>query len=172
MRPDHEVLELLRAQLGSGYELLTGDFDSAPPVRGAYALVLSVESVIALPWRAKTVSLSTGWYVYAGNAHGSGGIRGRLRHHLRPAKIPHWHIDHLTNAALQIIAFAGVAGSECDIIARLSAAQGFEIPLAGFGSSDCRDCRTHLLRYAPDDDELCSRENAVRVAARIFDTQK
>ena len=156
------VTEILRTRLAPEYELIIGALDQAPVTKGAYALILLVENVIALPWRTKTVELSAGCYVYAGNANGGGGIRSRLRHHVRPAKMPHWHIDHLTNAALQIWAFAGAGGSECDIVARLSSEQGFEVPLVGFGSSDCRDCRSHLLRYAPDDDELCSRENAVR----------
>lgn len=149
LEPVSHIMELLNGRLAPGYELLADELDSAPVARGAYALALSVESAIAFSWRTKTVSLPSGWYVYAGNANGPGGIRGRLRHHLRPAKIPHWHIDRLTNAALQIKLFAGIGGSECEIIARLSSSPDFHVPLVGFGSSDCRNCRSHLLRYGP-----------------------
>ncbi len=66
-------------------------------------------------------------------------------------KVPHWYIDHLTNAARNIDAFVGIAGWECDIIARLSAAEGFQGPLPGFGSSDCRRYSTRLLQFSPSE---------------------
>ena len=40
--------------------------------------------------------LAPGCYVYAGSARGPGGIRARVRRHLRPDKTPHWHIDQVT----------------------------------------------------------------------------
>jgi Uri superfamily endonuclease len=36
-----------------------------------------------------------GDYVYLGSARGPGGLRARLRHHLRSDKAIHWHIDYL-----------------------------------------------------------------------------
>lgn len=145
------ILEAVQAYLTPGYDLLSGSFEDAPAEKGAYALILPVAHSIALPWRKQTLQLPAGCYVYAGNANGAGGIRGRLRHHLRSGKRPHWHVDHLTNAARLAYAFIGIAGSECDVVARLSAANVFEVPLAGFGSSDCRTCSSHLLRYAGHD---------------------
>lgn len=150
MGPADDILEIVRMCLAPGYRLLGGAVEQAPAERGAYALVLGIEAPLALTWRKETSHVSSGWYLYAGNANGAGGIRGRLRHHLRPGKAVHWHIDHLTNAASPIHVFTGAGGSECDIVARLSATGAFQAPLAGFGSSDCRHCRSHLLRFAPE----------------------
>lgn len=144
---DHDVVEIVGAGLGPEYRRIDGGVDDAPAQKGAYALILSLQAPVSVPWRQRTVQFPSGCYVYAGSGHGPGGIRGRLRHHLRPAKTPHWHVDHLTNIARPIRMFAGISGSECDIIARLSAVPGFEIPQKGFGSSDCRNCGAHLLSY-------------------------
>src|SRR3546814_19916032 len=36
-------------------------------------------------------------------------------------------------------------GAECNIVSVLVATGEFRIPLKGFGSTDCRRCRSHLL---------------------------
>jgi Uri superfamily endonuclease len=149
---DHDVAEIVGAGLGPDYALIDGGGDDAPTEKGAYVLILRLKTPVSFPWRKRRVELLSGWYVYAGSGNGPGGIRGRLRHHLRPEKTPHWHIDHLTNIASPIRMFVGISGSECDIIARLSAVPGFEMPLKGFGSSDCRTCGAHLLSYGPCSD--------------------
>jgi len=143
------VPETVRTHLAAGYELLSDDVDSAPAEKGAYALVLLLGAPVQFARRRTHVSIAPGWYVYAGNAHGPGGIRARLRRHLRSGKTRHWHIDDLTNAAREKHAIVSVGGSECEIIARLSAICSFKTALAGFGSSDCRICAAHLLRYYP-----------------------
>jgi histidyl-tRNA synthetase len=67
----------------------------------------------------------------------------------------HWHADQLTVAGrITGIAFAERA-NECSFAQRLAAQPGATIPLAGFGSSDCRHCRAHLVRL-PDADTLAS----------------
>lgn len=144
-----DVPATVSTHLPEGYELLSDGVDRAPTEKGAYALVLLLGAPVQFAWRRTLVSIAAGWYVYAGNANGSGGIRGRLRHHLRPGKTAHWHIDNLTKAARETHAIVSVGGSECEIIARLSAISSIRTPLAGFGSSDCRICAAHLLRYDP-----------------------
>lgn len=92
-------------------------------------------------------ALEPGIYVYAGSAFGPGGIRARVGRHLRADKKPHWHIDHLSSRADCIDVKTYPGGRECDLVAVLCA-DGATVPVAGFGSSDCRDCAAHLVRLA------------------------
>jgi len=63
---------------------------------GTYALVLSARANgLVRIGRLGRLRLQFGFYVYVGSALGSGGVRGRVRHHLEPSSRPHWHIDHL-----------------------------------------------------------------------------
>ncbi|NVJ69700.1 MAG: GIY-YIG nuclease family protein [Alphaproteobacteria bacterium] len=114
--------------------------------RGAYVLVLHLPEPVAviLPGKA-AAQLSAGWYFYAGNAHGPGGMASRLKRHMRREKKIHWHIDRLTTKADKVMAFAHEGGDECTLVARLLASGGYHIPLPGFGSSDCPTCQSHLL---------------------------
>lgn len=92
--------------------------------------------------------LAPGWYVYAGSACGPGGIRARLARHFRPDKRAHWHIDQLTGST-RVRVWASVLPDlhECDLVANLEATGNFHAACAGFGSSDCRQCAAHLLRW-------------------------
>ena len=91
------------------------------------------------------VVLPPGWYVYAGNARGRGGIRARVMRHLRPGKSPHWHVDRLTGAAEAMLAIAFAGGDECALVQALLARPWFQAEAPGFGSTDCRVCPAHLL---------------------------
>lgn len=93
-------------------------------------------------------SLAPGNYAYVGSALGPGGVRARLGRHLRADKRPRWHIDYL-----RAVCVPGVAWVCYDDFRRehlwagvLSALNGSEIPLTGFGSSDC-DCKSHLVAF-------------------------
>ncbi len=92
--------------------------------------------------------LSQGTYIYAGNANGPGGIQARLARHARPTKQIRWHIDQLTIKASQIAAVALPGADECGVVAWARQQPGASFPLTGFGSSDCRICRAHLLLVA------------------------
>ena len=75
--------------------LALGNLDATPQT-GTYALVLA--STKAAPVRVGklgSLQLQPGFYVYVGSAHGPGGLRARLAHHLEPTARPHWHIDYL-----------------------------------------------------------------------------
>ncbi|MCP5367575.1 MAG: GIY-YIG nuclease family protein [Hyphomicrobiales bacterium] len=121
-----------------------------PAAAGAYALVLELVRPLAvtLPGRPP-VDLEPGWYLYAGSANGPGGIRARVGRHLRGGKTVRWHVDRLTNSAgvAAVAAFPG--GSECAVAAALRQS-GAPVPAPGFGSTDCRQCPSHLLSL-PDD---------------------
>jgi Uri superfamily endonuclease len=128
-----------------------GSGETASAAKGAYALLIHLDVAVPFARRGTTQLIAPGCYVYAGSANGQGGIRARLRHHLRREKRPHWHVDHLTNAAQRVEALTLPGGSECAIVARLGEALGPKTPVAGFGSSDCRVCASHLLRWAEQD---------------------
>lgn len=68
----------------------------------------------------------------------------RLRHHLRPARKPRWHIDYLSNRAVvhQVWTCPGEDRVECAWAGVLSGRHPEAV--RGFGSSDC-DCSTHLF---------------------------
>ncbi len=138
-------LQGIEQQLGPAFCRLHGGPDNEPALPGAYALLLHLDRPCGFSWRREEARLPAGWYVYAGSARGGGGIRARLRHHFRPDKRPHWHVDHLTTAARTLRALVAVDGAECAIVARLVAGGQCRVPIAGFGSSDCRCCPSHLL---------------------------
>jgi len=57
---------------------------------GAYLLLMTIARPLSLRIRTLTpVVLPPGWYVYAGNARGRGGMRARVKRHLRRGKPPH-----------------------------------------------------------------------------------
>ena len=126
----------------------TGDDpESLPSAPGAYLLLARLAMPLSLRIRTlPPVVLAAGRYVYAGNARGPGGIRARVGRHLRRGKRFHWHIDHLTEAAAGLQAIAVPGGDECALLGALLAAGDCEVAVAGFGSTDCRACRGHLLR--------------------------
>ena len=120
--------------------------DEIPRAPGAYALLIRLAGPVSFARRAIGPAQLSGWLVYAGSARGPGGLRARLGRHFRPGKQVRWHVDELTNAAADLFALAIPGGSECAIVASLTQSGHFATALPGFGSSDCRVCRAHLLR--------------------------
>lgn len=118
--------------------------EQAPPCPGAYVLVIDLDHplTITLPGR-DPACLPPGRYLYCGSARGPGGLRARLTHHMRRGKRRHWHVDLLTEAGRVAGAWIVPGGDECALVAALS---HLPMPIPGFGSSDCRRCRSHLLR--------------------------
>lgn len=115
-------------------------------VPGAYVLIIESRRPIpvAIGSLIDTV-LPPGRYAYAGSARGPGGIRARVARHLRKDKKPHWHIDRLTTVAniTEVRTYPG--GDECRLVAGLMAQPGARHPIPNFGSSDCRNCASHLV---------------------------
>jgi Uri superfamily endonuclease len=119
------------------------------PQAGTYALVLaSSETGRASVGKLGTLQLQPGYYVYVGSAHGPGGLRARLMHHLEPATRPHWHIDYLRAHASpeEVWYCCGLRTWEHEWALHLGNEQGASVPLAGFGSSDCA-CESHLFFF-------------------------
>jgi Uri superfamily endonuclease len=127
---------------------MRGAAQSVPARGGAYLLVLRLDRRLALDIpRLSAEFLPPGWYAYAGSARGPGGLRARIARHLKTDKPVHWHIDRLTPAADPLLALAYPEAEECALLSALLDHGAFSVPLAGFGSSDCRQCRSHLLRW-------------------------
>ncbi len=130
------------------------DPGTLPTAPGAYALEIRLARPLKLPVAALGLPrLRPGRYVYLGSARGPGGLRARVRRHLKARKITRWHVDHLTARASVAAVVSRAGSSECGMVRALLAAPGVAVPVAGFGSSDCRDCPAHLL-LVPDDLDL------------------
>ena len=117
--------------------------DASP---GTYALLLALQTPAALQvGRLGRIEFDSPFYLYFGSALGPGGIRARIRHHLRTAHRPHWHIDYLRQEA----EVAGIwystdrARLECTWATAALAHRGVST-VPQFGSSDCA-CQSHLL---------------------------
>jgi histidyl-tRNA synthetase len=135
----------------------------APATAGAYALALRLGAPLDVRIGKNSATLPAGDYLYCGSARGPGGLRARLARHMRKDKRAHWHVDQLTLAGEIVGAFIFEGGDECALNAALS---DMPIPVAGFGSSDCRRCAAHL-RFWPEGAALPSRWENVRKAARF-----
>ena len=116
---------------------------------GTYALVLFNSSAATLHIGALgTVDFSRGYYVYIGSAFGSGGLKGRLRHHAAPVKHPRWHVDYLRPQMTLTGVWCLLSEQKKEHYwARLwSDFPGATIPCTGFGTSDCT-CKAHLFHF-------------------------
>jgi Uri superfamily endonuclease len=117
----------------------------SPRTAGAYLLLIDLESALRLRVPPPPRMLSPGRYVYCGSARGPGGIAARVRRHLRRDKAVRWHVDRLTAAGRVVAVVAAPGEPECALCRRLLAVPGAEVPVPGFGSSDCRRCPAHLV---------------------------
>lgn len=146
-RPPENVCKALAAAFGIEAGLVADDAD-LPSGPGAYLLIVGLSKALplAIPRFAGT-RLAPGTYVYAGSARGPGGLRARVGRHLRGEKTVRWHIDHLTTGRRAVWASVYPDTDECSLVTRLLAGGAFETPLPGFGSSDCRTCTAHLLKF-------------------------
>lgn len=120
----------------------------AEPVPGSYLFLLEIAEPQTIVIRQRDRRLTAGLFVYAGSAHGTGGLKARLTRHFRKEKKPHWHIDQITTKVQAMRALCYQNVSECDLRARLLAGGSFLVPIPGFGSSDCKVCPAHFLEFS------------------------
>jgi len=87
-----------------------------------------------------------GYYVYTGSA--LGGLEARIARHRRSEKRLHWHIDYLLQYAsvIDVITHQTTERLECHFSHRILSLPNCEIPVKGFGSSDC-NCQSHLAYF-------------------------
>ena len=145
-----QLSEALKAVSGSS-AVARSVPEALPAAPGAYLLLLRLDRTVRPPIRSLDGQcFAPGSYIYAGNAYGPGGIAARVKRHFRPDKRAHWHIDHLTGAARALAAFPSPGGLECALLEALLIRGGFTVTAAGFGSTDCRSCKSHLLQFVTD----------------------
>jgi Uri superfamily endonuclease len=118
-----------------------------PSEAGVYILILELTAPKRIEvGRLGDFRFDAGWYAYVGSAWGSGGLRGRLAHHVKRTPWPHWHIDFLRrHAELRSIgSSAGPRELEHRWAATLLSQPAVSVPAPRFGASDCR-CQAHLV---------------------------
>lgn len=120
------------------------DSQLLPEILGAYLLWIRLDYPLKLT-RRFGVTVGPGVFLYAGSAYGPGGIRARCSRHLKDDKNRRWHVDWLTTAAAYIDVLAFPGKSECQLVSRLVTCGIDQLPVPGFGSSDCKVCQSHLI---------------------------
>ena len=117
---------------------------------GTYALIYhcpaSFRTVVG---KRGPIEVAKGYWIYVGSAFGPGGLKARLRHHLKPAQRPHWHLDYIKADLnpLEIWATADDEKREHAWARIVSGLRGSTCPLTGFGATDCT-CPSHLIYRA------------------------
>ncbi|MGB9804951.1 GIY-YIG nuclease family protein [Desulfofundulus sp.] len=105
------------------------------------------------------INFLPGWYAYVGSA--MGGLRGRIKRHLRQDKKVRWHIDYFLAVGMlkEIITVKSRRKIECLVSCYLAE----KLPAAAdrFSVSDC-SCKTHLY-LAPMEEQM---RNAVEETLR------
>ncbi|OKH88983.1 hypothetical protein LF95_02645 [Thalassospira sp. TSL5-1] len=142
-----------------------------PKAAGAYVLAIALrQPVTPTQHQFANQCLLPGQYFYCGSARGPGGIAARVKRHCAPDKKRHWHVDALTTlpAGQVTAALAVIGGDECLLRAMLSDEFGLVAAIAGFGSSDCRDCPAHLLTMP--EEHLCG-ANILKMLAGMVGSQ-
>jgi len=120
------------------------------PGPGTYALILSCpRGKLVQIGKLGSLELRRGFYVYVGSALGPGVVRARVAHHRRVSRRPHWHVDYLRpHTRLERVWYSlGEVRREHHWARVIRALEGASLPIAGFGSSDCR-CAAHLFFFA------------------------
>ena len=126
------------------------------PASGIYALLLFVSREVTLTvGKLGKHRFPRGYYVYTGSALGKGaaGLKHRIARHLRKQKPRFWHIDYLLadeNVSVEaVIAAEASENMECKLNSHIKGTEGAEVPVKGFGASDCRkNCGSHLLYFS------------------------
>jgi Uri superfamily endonuclease len=126
---------------------LSGTEIAFPKQTGTYLLILKLDRVceIAVGQLGK-YTFHPGCFLYLGSAFGPGGLRARLGRHIRGGGKTFWHIDYLRSESEidQIWFHIAQEPNEHQIAAWLGSQPGINIPIPGFGSSDC-SCKSHLF---------------------------
>lgn len=125
--------------------------DQVSRAKGAYILLIKVENDLMLEIKSlKNPHVEKGTYLYCGSANGPGGIGARVARYLKRDKKPHWHVDRLT-IAFGVRAFCVFEGqSECALVEHLRSFPKMAQPIKTFGSSDCENCFSHLVKIGDD----------------------
>lgn len=111
-----------------------------------YQLLIEVPAPInVVVGRLGEWRFAAGLYCYTGSALHN--FEARISRHLSSAKRLHWHIDYLLAApGVRVIEVRRSTAAECRVNQRTRG----ELPVPGFGASDCRaGCGSHLKLLRP-----------------------
>ncbi|MCD6592636.1 GIY-YIG nuclease family protein [Candidatus Bathyarchaeota archaeon] len=130
--------------------------------RGTYTLVIFIDSSLSLEIGGLgAANLDAGYYTYTGSAmgRGSSSLAGRISRHLRGAKKKRWHIDYLLSSVKSeieaVLALPSRRRLECEVNQHIIKLLRPEVPIPGFGASDCTSgCKSHLLYFRVEDNLL------------------
>jgi len=114
---------------------------------GVYHLILRLPRASRIRvGRLGLQPFGAGYYVYTGSA--MNGLEARVARHRRRRKRLRWHIDYLLQKAemAAVVLIPTRRRLECARNCVVLSLPGASIPVAGFGSSDCR-CRSHLVYF-------------------------
>ena len=117
------------------------------PEAGTYIIVLEITTSQRIEiGKIGNFRFEKGFYIYIGSAHGPGGVKSRIKRHLKKDKVNHWHIDYLrkASAVVAILFNYSKKKKECAWASRLRSSSRLSTPITGFGSSDCL-CPSHLF---------------------------
>ena len=105
---------------------------------GAYAIAIEFAGKVAVTLSGRSpIVLPAGRYLYCGSAKGPGGLKARLSRHIRRGK-------PVTEQGLVVGNWIFLGGDECELVQMCSY---LPMPIAGFGTSDCTTCSSHLLQW-------------------------
>lgn len=119
-------------------------------MKGTYVLLIRMARDIWLEVGGLgAIEFEAGYYAYVGSA--LGGLKERVKRHLRKEKTKYWHIDYLLakTDVTEVVYGESDRRKECEVASHL--AENLE-GVRGFGSSDC-NCKSHLF-YSGSYDEL------------------
>ena len=122
-----------------------------PAAPGTYLLAFQSDSSGSIQvGRKGRCELVPGYYFYIGSAFGPGGLRARLKHHYNISQRPHWHLDYLRpHLTLEKIWYSlDLQRYEHAWAKNMIYTMQLEIPMPGFGASDCH-CDSHFF-YSVD----------------------
>lgn len=114
---------------------------------GCYQLKIKIKQDISLKVGALGIcNFSKGDYIYTGSAMKN--LSKRIARHQRKEKKLRWHIDYLLVhpkvELVKVYTYPSEIKEEC-FYNQLLLNEKAEIPVKGFGSSDCKKCPSHLV---------------------------
>ena len=119
-----------------------------PDEIGSYCLIFHLKNSINVSiGKLGTFLFDSGYYYYFGSAKGGGGLRARMNRHLSREKKKFWHFDYLRPQMIFIAAVITFqTNQECVWCQKIQENFAFNVPVKGFGASDClSSCKAHLL---------------------------
>ncbi len=115
--------------------------------KGIYNLIISLPAdKLIQVGKLGRFRFKKGYYVYTGSA--GKGLKARIERHKRKEKAMYWHIDYLLEVATILDVRVHTKGflTECRLSEKIFELKDAELPIPGFGSSDCK-CKSHLAYF-------------------------